>query len=181
MMPAPEAYAHFQDRLAARMLLWGISWRRPCSGIDGHKDPISWEEQCFRFTKPQRMAGLWRNEFEVPIFCPAPAQECPDAAYLSDRRPIYGNLDFKSLLNGWEDTPPGGLYAVEFVGRRSEYGLSGGTSGADKAVIVDRWIKITLVEPPPPGQMTKAHVEGYLKDCAGKQICMPNSEVPISK
>jgi hypothetical protein len=51
-------------------------------------------------------------------------------------------------------------------------------SGRDNAVIVDRWIKIALVEPPPPGQMTKEHIEDYLKECAGAQICMPNSEVP---
>jgi hypothetical protein len=151
MLPQPEAYAHFADRVAARMFSWGISSRIPCSAIDAeHKDPIGWEEQCFRFTKSERMTGLWRNGFEAPIFCPAPARECPDAAFLSDRhRPIYGNLEFRSFPSGWKDTPPGGLYAVQFIGRRSDYGILGGTSGVDKDVIVDRWLSIREIEAPP--------------------------------
>src|SRR4051794_27522422 len=108
-MPSPQAYSHFQDRVTAHLFNLGIRWRAPCSGIDEHEDSISWEEHCFRFTKPQRMTGLWRNGFEDSLFCQAPAQRCSDGPPAADRhRPIYGNLEFRSDPGGLTDTPPGG-------------------------------------------------------------------------
>jgi hypothetical protein len=137
-------------------------------------------EECFRFSKSQRMQGLWRNQFEGSEFCESSDRRCPDPKTAADPESfIWLELE---LPAGYEDTPPGGLYAIDFVGRRS---LGGGMFGhfgvAKHEVLVDRLLSIKLVEAPPPGQMTKAHVEGYLKDCAGKKLCMPNSEIPKSK
>lgn len=172
MLPPPAVYAHFKDRLAAQLDLWGFKTQIPCSGIDlEHKDPISWEEQCFRFEKPQRMTGLWRNTFEAPTFCPSPAKQCPDASSSDPHRPIYGNMDIPSAPSGWKDTMPGGLYAVEFFGRRSEYPLFGGTSEADKQVIVYRWISVRQVEAPPPPP-TKAEIEAWEKACHANHTCV---------
>jgi hypothetical protein len=110
--------------------------------------------------------------------------------------------------------PPGGLYAIDFIGRCSEgVGMFGHFGMSKHEVIVDRLLSIKQIEPPPPeptkaeviketkeceaaktcvpdwnainaiddARMKKAHIEAYLKDCAGKPICMPNSEVPRSK
>jgi len=136
---------------------------------------ISSYEDCERMTQQQRWAGLWRNDFEGSRFCPVPAGEC-----LNTLNGMYVSLEWKRDPPGYKDTPPGGLYAVDFVGRRT---LEPDTiKGApSETMIVDRLKSIKLIEPPPPGQMTKEHIEGYLKDCAGKEICMPNSEVPKSK
>jgi len=117
------------------------------------------------------MIGLWRNEFEAPMFCPSPAKQCPDASFNDPHHPIYGNMDIRSPPNGWKDTMPGGLYAVEFIGRRSEYGLVGGTSGADKQVIVERWISVQQVEAPPPPP-TKEQVEAWWKECHANHTCV---------
>ena len=169
-LPLPEAFARPQDQEAVRRLRAGFEAPMPCGDLKG-----SWSaDQCFRFEKPRRWTGLWRNEFEGLTFCPAPARECPGETLLSDpHRPIYGNMELRSEPRGWRDTPPGGLYAVEFIGRRSEYGLSGGTSGADKQVIVDRWISIRQIEPPPP-QPTKAEMVEYWKKCEAAATCIPN-------
>jgi hypothetical protein len=180
MVPSPEAYLHIKDRFAAQMLDWGIPWRLPCSDIDEESRPdLLWEEQCFRFGKPQRMQGLWRNDFEGSEICPLSAGQCPTAADKAAERFTW--LQTKFHLAGAEDTPPGGLYAIDFIGRRSEHlGLYGHMGMSEGEVIVDRLLSIKLVEPPPPGQMTPEHVKAYLKECEGARICMPNSEVAKS-
>jgi hypothetical protein len=159
MMPPPNAYLRFQDRVAARLIRSGIFWRMPCHGVVK-------VDQCFRFTKPQRMRGLWRNDFEGSAFCAVPARQCP-------QRQRHAWLEIASLP-GLRETPPGGLYAVDFVGRHSEYG--GGVTLGDADVIVDRLMSIREVEAPPPGQMTEADAIYYKKECAASRICMPNSE-----
>jgi hypothetical protein len=124
------------------------------------------------------MKGLWRNQFEGSEFCDAAARQCRNPNEANDLK-SFTWLEMKSPLGGRADTPPGGLYAIDFVGRRSQGDGGFGHFGMAKhEVIVDRLLSIRLVEPPPPGQMTREHIQGYLKDCAKAQICMPNSEVP---
>ena len=169
-------------------------------------------EDCFRFSAPQRMQGLWRNQFEGSEFCEASGR-CPDAKVDADPA-AFTALGMGSPLAGREDTPPGGLYAIDFVGRRSVgAGMFGHMGMAKNEVIVDRLISIREVEAPPrqptraefikdikacearktcvpnwsyinsydEAQEKKKRIEHYLKECAGKQICMPNSEVPKRK
>src|SRR5690349_501991 len=69
MLPRPEAFAHFKDRLAAQLLLWGIRWRIPCSDLQEY-------DQCFKFSEPQHMHGLWRDQFEGSEFCEGRATQC---------------------------------------------------------------------------------------------------------
>jgi hypothetical protein len=182
-LPEPAAYAHVKDRVLARMWAWGLTSRFPCwseqsTGVDG----LTWTEQCFRFSKPQRMSGLWRHNFEVNQFCLPPAKQCPDPANANDPyQGSYGNMEFRAQIKGEADTPYGGLYAIDFIGRRSEYPIFGGTNDADRDVIVDRVLAIRIVDPPRTGQMTKDHVEGYLKECSHAALCMPNSEVPHTR
>lgn len=168
-------------------------------------------EDCFRFTPPHRMRGLWRNQFEGSEYCEGSSGKCPDPKETAETG-IW--LEMRSPLPGANDTPPGGLYAIDFVGRRSVgAGMFGHFGMAKNEVIVDRLLSIREVEAPPrqptkaefiretkkceanktcipdwgqinqydPAQMMKAHAEAYRKDCAGKEICMPNSEVTKSK
>lgn len=150
MAPKPEAYLRLKDRFAAQMLDWGISWRFPCSDIDRESRPdLLWEEQCFRFGEPQRMQGLWRNDFEGSEFCPASAKRCPPPTDSSGVRQSTW-LQIKPHLNGWENTPPGGLYAIDFIGRRSQHLAMYGHMGmSNSEVIVDQLISIREIEAPP--------------------------------
>jgi hypothetical protein len=170
MVPPPAAYVHFNDKIAAQMMRWGIPWGIPCK--DSQRD-----DQCFNFSEPEHLRGYWRNNFEGSQFCAASATQCQP-----ENRAEFVWLEFASPLAGRDDTPPGGLYAIDFVGRRSEYGgLFGGQALANHEVIVDRLLSIKVIDPPAPGQMTKEHVEAYLRECDGAQICIPNTEVTRSK
>jgi hypothetical protein len=170
LVPPPAAYVHLNDKVAAQMMRWGIPWRVPCESI--HSD-----DRCFNFTEPEHLRGFWRNDFESSQFCLAAAEQCQP-----ENRAKFVWLEFASPLAGRDDTPPGGLYAIDFIGRRSKYGgLFGGQALAKNEVIVDRILLIKVIDPPSPGQMTKEHVEAYLKECGGTEICMPNTEVTRNK
>jgi hypothetical protein len=164
VVPPAAAYIHFDDKVAAEMLRWGIPWRFPCADVQR-------SDQCFKFSRPELMSGLWRNQFEGSQFCARETTRCQsedDAAFVA--------LSFAQPLLGDAYTPPGGLYAVEFIGRRSLHGGRFGHFGmADNAVIVDRLIAIREIEAPDPGGMTEALAEGYRDECRGAEICIPNS------
>jgi hypothetical protein len=166
--PPPASYVHTSDKVAAQMLRWGILWRLPCKNVER-------DDQCFKFTKPQRMQGLWRNDFEGSLFCELGTQ-CSNRQ--SDgKRPRAVWLEMKARLSGRKDTPPGGLYAIDFIGRRSEYrGMFGHMGMWDGEVIVDRLISIEELEPPPP-QPTKAEVIADAKKCEAEGSCIPNWEM----
>lgn len=176
----PEAYVHPEDQEKAQRLRDGYSAPLPCSydmvELGTHGIASLPTDQCFKMTKPQRMRGLWRNDFEGQAFCATPARQCP--AGKKPNEPGIAWIDFASPLPGSADTPPGGLYAIDFVGRATAYpGMYGEYGFYNQEIIVDRLISIRMIGPPPSGQMTKEHVEAYLKDCRNAPICMPNSEV----
>jgi hypothetical protein len=106
-------------------------------------------EICYKLTEPQRWQGLWRDDFEGSRFCPAPASRCP---YHTPRDKIWLEYSF-----GVTDTeprerkvPPGGLYEVNLIGRRTAVkGNYGHMGGSDHALIVDRMISIRQIEAPP--------------------------------
>lgn len=209
----PEAYIRPEDQKKAQRLHDGYLGPFPCSydKIEGGGHVIASlpTDQCYKMTTPQRIRGLWRNDFEGQAFCAAPASECP-AGKWKPNEPGVAWIDFASPLPGSSETPPGGLYAIDFIGRETAYpGRYGEYGFYNKEVIVDRVLSIAEVKGPPPEptkrqmiiyfkecektktcipnwneingmddvQIRQAHIEGYLKDCAGKQICMPNSEV----
>lgn len=172
----PEAYVRPEDRRRAERLRAGYQGPMPCAYEKTEMGtrviaPVR-VDQCFKMTGPQRWKGLWRDDFESSQFCAAPDTRCE-----TTDRARFVWLDLAVDLPGAKDTPPGGLYAIDFIGRKTAYpGLYDGT--ASQEIVVDRLISIRMVKPPPPGQMTKEHIKGYLEDCAGAKICMPNSEVP---
>jgi hypothetical protein len=131
-------------------------------------------DKCFKMLPQQRWRGLWRNDFEASKFCPAPAREC------TTRVPgpsIW--LDFRSGLNrpaglGLKG-PSGGLYAIDFIGRRTAYpGIYAG--GADQEMIIDRLISIKEVEPPPP-EPTAAQMAAQEKACEAAGQCISLEEL----
>jgi hypothetical protein len=102
------------------------------------------------FERQERMQGLWRNGFEESVFCPAPAQKC-DYVMTGDRaEPLIwldASISFPAEIKMRQ---LGGLYEIEFLGRRSvKPGRYGHMGMFDQQVIVDRLISVREVEPPP--------------------------------
>lgn len=100
-------------------------------------------EECFRFNPPERMRGIWLNEFEGSAFLPnatvAPAvwTYSPDAIWLESTGP-------EPLLS---DGHP--AYAIEFIGRRATYPGSYGHMGMSRhLIIVDEVLSSNPVPPP---------------------------------
>jgi hypothetical protein len=154
MYPPPEAYIHFSDQIAQRLFLWGYPLRIPCvkrrteNGFEVYASIPA--DQCLKFTKPQRMHGLWRNDFEGSQFCPAHSRECSPSASGS-REQTWFDQRF-SLPPQYKRQPPGGLYEVEFIGRRSQYsGMYGHFGMFNQEVIADRLISLKEIQPPPEG------------------------------
>ena len=126
--------------------------------------------KCDRMTPERHWTGLWRNDFEGSVFCAAPAKQCvetPDATW----------LDFSiSLPPQWKGLSPGGLYAVDFIGRATVYpGHYGHVGGFRQEVVMDRLISMREIEPPPPPP-TKAEVVKHMKQCEASGNCIPNWE-----
>ena len=129
-------------------------------------------DACFEMTPRQRWKGIWRNGFEDQAFCAAPAQDCP--AFKQPKEPGVAWIEFASSVPGVQDTAPGGLYAIEFVGRATaQPGDYGGYGFYGQEVIVHQLLSIREVKAPPP-QPTKAEMIAYFKKCEAKKTCIPN-------
>lgn len=104
-------------------------------------------ENCFEMTPQQQWSGLWRNDFEGSRFCPGPAEECD---YESPGDQIW--LSYSEQLSRAGTEPPfgyGGLYEIEFVGRRTlRRGQFGHSGGFDHEIVVDRLIALKELQAP---------------------------------
>jgi hypothetical protein len=140
-----DAYSHIRDRMIVRLGLtsFGVypcTERRPQGDIIGSLPT----DECYRMTKPIRWQGLWRNDFEGSRFCPFPAKQC---AFGTPGERIWLSMRAGSVT--MKNERFGGLYEVDFVGRRTAVkGLHGHMGGSDHELIVDRLISMKQVEAP---------------------------------
>lgn len=140
----PEAYRNPVDRQIVETGK-GVPGRPyPCSYeevVSGHKAIASTPtEFCVKMLPQQRWRGLWRAAFEGSRFCPEPAETCDDNT--------PGEQIWLSRTPG---QPTGGLYRVDFIGRRTMYkGPYGHFGMFDQELIMDRVISIKLIEDAPP-------------------------------
>lgn len=123
---------------------------------------------CTKRLPAMRWRGLWRRDFEGSLFCPAPAQECTNQQTPTSKR-VW--LQLNPEPSSLKDVAPGGLYAIEFIGRRSSKGSFEQAYGYEQDMIVDRLISIRQVEAPPP-LPTKAEVEAWGKACHANHTCV---------
>jgi hypothetical protein len=123
---------------------------------------------CTRRSPAARWRGLWRTDFEGSLFCPAPAQTCSNS--VQGRRIA---LEVDPYPAAMRNTKPGGLYAVEFIGRRSSHGTAMEVSGYKADIRLDRLISIRQIEPPPP-EPTRAEMIAHFKKCEAAKSCIPN-------
>lgn len=115
-------------------------------GIDAVPQEV---DECYEMTPRQTWRGLWRDDFEGSTFCPAPATKCG----LTDENASEPHIWLEYSLPAPKDpkaNPFGGLYEVEFIGRRTKYGGNFGHMGVfEHEMLVDRMISIREIEPPP--------------------------------
>lgn len=127
-------------------------------------------ENCFQMSPRQRWRGLWRNTFEGSRFCAEPATAC-----IADTpgEKVWLSLGDHANLGGRY----GGLYAVEFAGRRTAVpGTFGHLGGSDHELIVDQLISIREVEPPTP-PLTQAKIDETLALCRSAKTCVSPDEL----
>lgn len=112
------------------------------------------QDNCFSFSNPQRMRGLWRTYFEGSLFCEAPAKTCEPReegrgaartfivdTWFEVKDPHFRLAD-AAASQGDSDTQ---LYNIEFIGRRNigpggfgHLGLSKNKVIADKVLSIRR-------------------------------------------
>ena len=135
------------------------------AGMDAFPDST---EQCFHMTPRQRWRGVWRNDFEGQIFCPAPARDCSPG---SDD--VW--LNFSKQLPHSKLESIGGLYEIEFIGRKTVHrGRFGHFGMFNHEVVVERVISLRELEPP---SMSKADMEKWEKECEASKLCWTRKEL----
>lgn len=125
-------------------------------------------DKCYKMDPPRRWKGLWRNDFEGSRFCASPAKFCDDR---TTGPQTWFDYDDPKLL------PFGGLYEVDFIGRRTSVrGRYGHMGGSDYEIVIDRLISMTTVEPPPP-PLTKEQREAETRRCEAEPNCLTFKEM----
>jgi hypothetical protein len=127
-------------------------------------------DQCYKMDDVRRWRGLWANDFEGSLFCPVPANGCP-----SDSEDDQIWLEFADPATRAKlPHPGGGLYAIDFYGRRTRYkGLHGHFGMAEHEIIVDRLVSIREIKAPPP-EPTKAEIVAEMRRCEADRTCIPD-------
>ena len=97
-------------------------------------------DDCFEMLPAQRWKGMWRRDFEVSQFCRSPARSCSfdttDAIWLT----------FAGTPEKMSERVEG-LYAIEFVGRRTRReGFHGHLGAFEHEVVVDKLISLQPVD-----------------------------------
>lgn len=129
-------------------------------------------EDCFEMTPRQRWRGLWRAQYEGSRFCPAPARDCTDQT-AGDR--VW--LNFRDGAPQNELQGRGGLYEIEFEGRRTVHrGMHGHFGGSDHVIIVERLIALRELEAAQQ-DMTPAEMEAAKKECEASPNCYTDAEL----
>ena len=132
------------DRLVVQ-LGFGFGYT-PCFRTHGNFLEFVGNEQCFRFNQPERMRGVWLDEFEGSAFLPNASVAPAEWRYSPNE--IW--LDFpehEPLLKG--GTGETRAFAVEFIGRRATYpGSYGHMGGSRHLVIVSKLLSAKPLPPP---------------------------------
>jgi len=131
-------YAHWEDRLGAAT---GGLFGQPC--LRGETDRLP-DDQCYRMAPPERMRGIWIDEFEGSRFLPG-LTAAPAADPAGPR--IWLDMDAHPVpALPAERRRPGGVYLVDFIGRRTLYpGHYGHMGMSEQEVVVQRLISARAV------------------------------------
>jgi len=105
------------------------------------------EEDCYKFDAPRRWKGLYFGEFEGSRFCPAPARQCSDS---SPGEHIWLKASPSAGVPAWNGRESSGLFAMEFIGKKTSYpGHYGHMGMSDEEIVVDHLISMKQLESTP--------------------------------
>ncbi len=115
------------------------------------------DDQCYRFKAPERIEGIWHDEFEGSLLLTP--EERAKGVWIEGQRRRW--LDWKIHAPGeacrWRE---GCDYRIVFIGRRTLVdGAYGHLGGSQELVLLDRLISIEpwpLAKPGPEGLRTAA-------------------------
>lgn len=147
---SPERYLSSWDRFVARSGLEGVLGY-PCARkeTDDHGTVLTRipDDQCYRFNAPERVEGVWIDEFEGQRLL-------SQAQFDAGIRRVEGDETWLEVE--WADYPPRPENDVEgaprtfrivFIGRRSTYpGAYGHLGGSRHLVLVDRIISLEEIK-----------------------------------
>lgn len=128
-------------------------------------------ERCFGMEPAKLWTGLWHDEFEGSDFCAVPARTCPDD---ESRNRVSLTFGPNALPNS--PKAPGGLYAIEFVGRRSKNAGWYGKTPGYREMIVDKVISIKELEPPYEPATAK-EMKASVERCRKDRQCLTDEEM----
>lgn len=142
--PSPQRYRSGWNRFAAQLGVEGVFGACMKKGTyKGHETLESIpDEQCYRFNPPERIEGVWIDEFEGVRLLTTAQYDAgirdveDDSTWLdvkpADQRPGTGPPDY---------TPR--VFRIVFIGRRSTYPGEYGHGGMSRhLVLLDRMISI---------------------------------------
>ena len=120
-MPPTSAYLNFSDRLADRMIRWGIPWRAPCTKTEKASDNVAVvtplpAAQCYKMGPQKHLRGIWRFGTDGNWLCAASAKFC---SY--ETAPYVADFEVRVPADLIQSACPGDLYAIDFVGRTTDY------------------------------------------------------------
>jgi len=139
-MPPPDAYLRAVDRAFAR----AGRYDRTCETADGFGTlPV---DQCFKMRPAARLSGVWLDELEGSRFFLGQSRVPPESARPAAWEKVQGawlKIDRRQLPRGLQSAPTGGAFAMEFIGRRTQFRGAYGRFGMFETwIIVDRVLSI---------------------------------------
>jgi hypothetical protein len=150
--PPASTYRHMEDRLWAASGLGAIFDHQPCwRTIKGVPENLPVAD-CYRMLPPQRMRGVWLNEFEGSKFFPGystdPGPSLRSTLWLEVDRPAISRITGRNF-NWRSKGPQPKLVLLDFIGRRTAISGPYGHMGmSDHYVVVDRILSAQVLDEP---------------------------------
>lgn len=137
-----NVYAHIADQIRAASGLTGIIFDYPCTYEIGDVIARKPDSECYRLSPPQRLRGIWVNQFEGSEFFAGATAE-PSAG----TRGVW--LEFEHperQIRGWKLGERSAVVELELVGRptmvRGRYGHMGGWP---EEIVADRVLSARII------------------------------------
>ncbi len=148
--PPTRAYQHFQDRAWSSLGLSGLFGHSPCFRTrNGVPDRLA-DRECYRFLPPQRMRGVWLNDFEGQFFLPnhigPPPQVVGTRFRMAMDRAQLSRIAGTDFENGDPQNQPKAVW-VDFIGRRTQFPGGYGHFGMSEHIVVtERLLAARIVQ-----------------------------------
>jgi hypothetical protein len=123
------------------------------------------QEECYKFDPPRRWKGLALGAFETSLFCPEPAQACPETK-TKEKIWLQVGPNVRVPASARDDKLAAGMFAVDFVGRKTSYpGGYGHLGDYDQEIIMDRLLSMKRVPMYSDAELAQFRARGVKSSC----------------